>query len=490
MNGSKLIAFGTKHLAIYSTLVLGLFILVYSILHQGLLYGVIVSSIPLIIILSILFFQSPYWGLMSIVIGNYFIMGIGRYLPISSIGLVIDGLFILTFFVLLLKACYLKIEWKNIRNDFTLAASIWLIYCLLEVFNPQSVSFRAWATSIRLMSFYIFLIAILVPTIFHRYKDLKIFIFTWSFLTLLAVLKALYQKEFGFDASEMRWLYIEGKASTHILSTGIRYFSFFTDAANFGSGMGLSLVVFTIVGLHTQKLFWKVYYILIGLLAGYGMMISGTRSTMIIPFAGFSLYLLLSKNLRVILLGGVGLVFAFYFFAFTTIGQRYAEIRRMRSAFRFEQDASFNVRIENQKKISTYMADKPFGVGIGLGGGKALVNAPNLFTAQIPTDSWFVVLWEETGVVGLVLYLSLFFLLIIRGGYNAMFRIKNRQLKFLMISLLSGTFGLLVSSYSNEVIAQFPNGIIVYISMAFVFMGKKFDADIEEATPKLAAHEK
>ncbi len=478
------------HSVPYAGLIFGISIFIYLNFHFGLVVCTAFSLLPFILLIFGFLLNSPYWIMIIIVILNYFVMGLGRYLPVPSIGITMDALFIFAITSLFLKSCYKPVDWKNAKNLFTAVAAIWLTYCVAEVTNPLSVSTRAWATSVRLMSLYLFLIAILVPVVFSKYKNLKSFISIWSILTVLAVLKALYQKVFGFDSAELYWLYVEGKAKTHILSTGIRYFSFFTDAANFGSGMGLSMVVFSIIGINEKKLIWKIYYILVGLLAGYGMMIAGTRSSMIIPFAGFTLYLILSKNIKVIISGGVLLIFIFYFFGFTKIGQGNAEIRRMRSAFNFEQDASFKIRMENQEKIRTYMADKPFGVGIGLGGGKALTNAPTLFTAQIPTDSWFVVLWEETGIVGLVLYLSLFLFLIVKGGLMAMFLVKNHQLKFLMIALVSGTFGILVSSYSNEVVAQFPNGILIYMSLAFVFMGKKFDAEIEGAGPKVAEHGK
>lgn len=59
-------------------------------------------------------------------------------------------------------------------------------------------------------------------------------------------------------------------------------------------------------------------------------------------------------------------------------------------------------------------------------------------------------------------------------------RIRDPQLRGLLSALLAGTFGIAVSSYGNEIMGQFPNGIIVYMSFAFVFLGKKFDREIAE----------
>ena len=45
------------------------------------------------------------------------------------------------------------------------------------------------------------------------------------------------QKYIGFDSFETKWLN-EGGATTHIIWSGVRYFSFFTDASNMGANMG------------------------------------------------------------------------------------------------------------------------------------------------------------------------------------------------------------------------------------------------------------
>lgn len=86
----------------------------------------------------------------------------------------------------------------------------------------------------------------------------------------------------------------------------------------------------------------------------------------------------------------------------------------MRSAFNSEHDNSYNLRKENQAKLGAYLADKPFGVGIGLGGGKAAKSAPGEYATTIASDSWGVVLWVETGVVGLGLYILIFLYLQLR----------------------------------------------------------------------------
>lgn len=61
-------------------------------------------------------------------------------------------------------------------------------------------------------------------------------------MTLLAAAKGYWQKNKGFDSTELSWLWAYG-ARTHFIHSGIRYFSFFTDAGLFGASMGLSCTV-------------------------------------------------------------------------------------------------------------------------------------------------------------------------------------------------------------------------------------------------------
>ena len=53
-------------------------------------------------------------------------------------------------------------------------------------------------------------------------------------MTLLAAAKGYWQKNKGFDSTELSWLWAYG-ARTHFIHSGIRYFSFFTDAGLFGA---------------------------------------------------------------------------------------------------------------------------------------------------------------------------------------------------------------------------------------------------------------
>ena len=71
------------------------------------------------------------------------------------------------------------------------------------------------------------------------YKRLRVIMLFLSIFTLTAVAKAVYQKYAGFDETETTMLIETEMYKTHLLSDVTRYFSFFTDAGNFGSNMGV-----------------------------------------------------------------------------------------------------------------------------------------------------------------------------------------------------------------------------------------------------------
>ena len=336
--------------------------------------------------------------------------------------------------------------------------------------------------------FYFFFIVVLTQLTMTEYKYLKYMLAVWSVLTLIAVGKACMQKFFGFNAAENYWLFVLGGRSTHIIHSGVRYFSFFSDAANFGSSMGLSMVVFGIASLYYKNRWIRLYYIAVAAAACYGMMISGTRSALAVPFAGFTLFIILSKQIKMIAAGAIMLAGVFIFLNYTHIGNSNALIRRARSAFDLN-DASFQVRLKNQELMRAYMKDKPFGVGIGLGGGKAKTYAPNAYLSQIPTDSWFVMIWVETGIVGLIVHLGVLFYILGYGCYQVMFRLRDKQLRGLTAGLTAGVFGNAGCPYSNEIFGQFPTGIIMYMSQAFIFLAPRFDRELAEAREKRIEHE-
>lgn len=169
------------------------------------------------------------------------------------------------------------------------------------------------------------------------------------------------------------------------------------------------------------------------------------------------------------------LITVFVFFKYTTIGQGNQQIRRMRSAFD-PNDASLQVRLENQKRLKVYLATRPFGGGIGHAGVKAQKYLPNAFLSNVATDSWYVLIWAEQGIVGLLLHLFILFYILGKSSYLIMFRIRDPIVKMKMAALTSGMFGIMVASYGNAVLGTMPTSMLIYASMAIMLNAEKYDS--------------
>ena len=100
---------------------------------------------------------------------------------------------------------------------------------------------------------------------------------------------------------------------------------------------------------------------------------------------------------------------------------------------------------------------------------------PIVFLANTATDSWYVMIWADTGVVGLIYYLFMIFFVLITGVYNVMVRIKNADLKVQITALTCGMAGIMIASYGNGVFGQMPTGILMYATMTFIFISPKID---------------
>jgi len=453
----------------------------FFIAKEGMVPAAIVIVLPGLGYFLHLVFKDPRKGLIYTFTINYFILGITRYLP-GPLGLVIDIMLVLTYVAVFFRNFKVKINLAPARNDLTLLAALWFLYAIFQLFNPEAVSRAAWFYAMRGVSLYFFLTIPLTFLLFGRWRDLKLFFTLWSIFTLLGVAKGLMQFKFGVDPFEQRWL-DQGGAITHVLFGKLRIFSFFSDAAVFGGSMGLAGLVFGILGITEKNRKLKAYYLFVALSAFFGMMISGTRGSIAIPVVGSVVYIILRKQIKIIVLGGIFIVLAFSFFKFTTIGQGNAEIRRMRSAFDME-DASFQVRLENQQKFKVYLASRPFGGGIGSCGNWGMRFSPNTFLAQTPPDGWYVSIWAEQGIVGLSLHIFILLYIVFKASFITMFRLKNDEVKHKMQALIAGIFGIMVASFSSGLIGQMPTGIIIYMSMAFLFMSRNYEKELNNETEK------
>ena len=463
---------------VYLFLIIGLAALVYGLLTQNWLFFGATALFPTGAIIIYFALRKPTWSYILFAIVTCYFSAIYRYANIENLSVIMDIFLGISFLSLALNLINKKdsYPWNNAINTLTITYIIWLVYCFLTLFSPDTIfnELKVYRTTYLSLPLTYLLSAIFLNTP----RRLKMALLLLGLFIVTAALKAYWQKSRGFDSVELTWL-VSGAWSTHILRSGIRYFSFYTDAGNFGASMGMFTITFGIISLAVKNKKSRFFCLGITLLAAINMMMSGTRGAMIVPFGGIALYILLSKSLKAVVSWGLLGIFMFCFFYFTDIGDGNSFIRRMRTAFRPNEDASFNVRLENQKRFAYYLKDKPFGVGIG----SKIVDTKELRKTDedyIPTDSYYVDIWVQGGIVGLCLYISLQAIIILRCSYILMFRIKNDQLRKILIAMLCGVFGIWLNGYVGRSMGAYPSSFIIALFLSFVLNGVYMDKRLKK----------
>jgi hypothetical protein len=443
--------------------------LAFVVAKGGLVIGIALLALPFALAYLVLQIKYPVVGLYTYLIISFILNGLGRYLD-APMSVMTDGILLLTLLAEFFHRFYSK-KWPSLKNNPVLIFTyVWSAYCVFELVNPQSLGPGPWFFAMRSLFFYMLIIMILGMELMNKEKDLDRFLHIWIFFSCLAVLYGAKQLFLGVNAVEQKWL-DDGNALTHVLHGKLRVFSFYSDAGQFGAAMGHVGLVGVILALGDFSKGKKLFYWITGLFCLWGLAISGTRGGLFVPIAGFAIYFLLVKNMKLLIVGGGTALTILFILKFTFIGQGNYQVQRMRSALD-PTDASFQVRLNNQKKLKEYLASRPLGGGIGSSGYWGLRFRPDTFLAQTPTDSWYVRVWVETGIVGLTIYLGLFIYILIYFGIK-LWKMEPSMMRQKLMAIYAGVTGVTVANYGNPVIGQTPTSTVIFLGIAFLYIFTK-----------------
>ncbi|AEV34335.1 hypothetical protein Oweho_3385 [Owenweeksia hongkongensis DSM 17368] len=459
---------------IFKYLLAALFVTVVflSFLLKGSIILYIVLATPVIALFLFILFQNPKFGIYSSLFISFLIPTFTKFVYDLPYGLAIETILILTYIVLFLKH-FKEINLTPAKNIVVALMFIWMAYIVLQLANPEAKSVIAWAYAMRGIALFQLLLIPLVFILLKTKRDLTQFIVFYFALSIIGFIWAAKQHQLGLTEAESQYLYNSGAAKTHLLFGKLRVFSIYFDAGTFGAVAGQVCIISALLILGPFKKLYKYIFLIIALFAFYGMMVSGTRGALAIPAVGTIVYVILIKNIRYIIVGLTILIFGFVFLKFTTIGHSSYDIRRLRSALD-PKDASLNVRLENREKLTEYLKGKPFGGGVGSVGAIGLQFSPNTWLANFPPDGLYTRIRAETGIVGYCIYLFIW-LLILYKGFRICWNLKNPTYKSLATAFLASYAGVLVSNYGNEVMTQYPINYATFITLAFIFIIKKWD---------------
>lgn len=442
---------------------------IYLFYTSGFNGFMMICAIPAAALYTIIAFRYKMFTFWTLLVVNYFVMFLNRYqympippsLPNEMLEIILIAIAIIDTKLVLSS---------RFANAMSVALLIWCGFCVIEMFNDTcglGYNIGAWYTGARLMAFQL-LYAFIVCTIYiSSPKKIMNFVRVWACLSIFAAFWAWKQKYIGFTDIEKAWLVYAGR--THLVNGIIRYFSVFSDAANFGCNMAASSIVFYVIAITNKIKKERIFFLIAALACTWAMFSSGTRTAIFCFIAGTMVYIVLSKSIKIACYVGVLFTLFVFFLAFTTIGNGNDMIRRMRSAFN-RNDASVNVRDINKAAISKYMQDAPWGIGIGMGYENVPANNKYRKLSTIPPDSEYVFIWVHTGPIGISLFVLTTIIMVFGASWIVFFRLKNRSLQGIGAGICGAFVAIQLGAYANQILMQFPNVLIFYGSLAIVYV--------------------
>lgn len=373
------------------------------------------------------------------------------------------------------------------------ALLMWCGFCIIEILNDTcnlGINVGAWYQGARLMAFQL-MYAFLVYTIYiDNAKVLMRYLYVWIALAFFSCFWVWKQIHIGFTPAEDIWIHGPG-SNTHILQGGtlIRFFSNYTDAANFGTGMASTAVAFFIFGLTCKVKKYRLLFILTALACTWAMFQSGTRTAMACMILGIITYVFLSKSVKMAAITSAIFGFFFIILAFTNIGQGNQQIRRMRTVFN-RSDASAGARDINQEAMKKYMKDAPWGIGLGMDRDDVPANNKYAIMSIVPPDSEYVNIWIRTGVIGITLFIITMLMMLGGACWIVLFRINSPSLRGLGAGMCCAFVSMQLGAYGNQVLMQFPNCLLFYGGLSIVYILPSIEKEwIEYEAKELAIQE-
>lgn len=455
----------------------------YNFITSGFGTFAIICIIPLILVFIYIAFNWSHSIFWILIVVNYFLHFTAKNqwmpsgLPMSAYNELLEIMLIMIALIDIRK----EQHFGRAVNMMLFSIILWTLLCALEVFNDTcglGINVGGWFSGIRLMAFQLVYFVLIFALYIDSPKNLTIYLRLWAGLALFSAYWTWKQQNIGFTHAEQMWLNSEG-ARTHLVNGITRYFSTFNDAANYGCNAAATSVAFFIFALTTKIKKDRILYLITGAAVLWGMFASGTRVAMACFFAGLMVYIVLSKSVKLavpIIIFGLT---AFILIAFTNIGQGNSQIRRMRSAFN-KDDASANVRDINKATMAKYLKDAPWGIGIGVGSGDVPARNKYVVMSYIAPDSEYVFIWIHTGRIGLTVFLISIFLMLAGACWIVLFKLKNKSLTGIGAGLTCAFAAMQLAAYGNQVLYQYPNGLIFFGGLAIVYVLPYLEKDWEE----------
>ena len=417
----------------------------------------------------------PKFGIVVLLIAAYFLfffLRLGINFPIGTLMDAMEWLLILGLILTYRNSS----DRTLFKNPVAILILVWVVYTLLQVGNPWAESRLAWLYTVRTVGAVTLMYYVFVYRI-DSLEYLRLLVRLWILLAVVGAIYAYKQEYLGFAATEFQEMASDPLMVSLLYIDGHwRKYSVFSDPVTFSYNMVMAFFICLSLIRAKAKFITYLGLFAIGVLCLTAMLFSATRGAYVLIPAGLVLFFILRFNKRVLWLA---LISAFVLGILITIPTSNPTLYRFQSAFKPSDDASFNLRAQNQKRIQPYILSHPMGGGLGATGVWGVRFAPHSYLASFPPDSGYMRIAVEMGWIGLLLFGSLLFM-IIKTGIDTFYLLRNRELKAYCLAMTIVVFVLGIGSYPQEAIVQFPSNILFYLATAIIQCTLKLDYPLPE----------
>jgi len=390
-----------------------------------------------------------------------------------QVGIASDVLIFSTFLSLFIRQTEVGKNFKEfIRSPIIIIILLYSAYLLIEVFNPYAHSFDGWFQTFRRFLLCVLLMFI-AYNVFSNYAAIRRFIIALFVLCFLVGVYGCIQQWHGLFSFELAAVYSNKYGVVYINGGDLRKFSTMSDPMSYGTVMAAVSIFFLILAINQKRT--KTLWTLIGgsLFMILGIVYSGTRTGNVMLVIGLALYALLTINRKstkiFVALGG----FLFLVLLYIPIYNN-GPLNRFRTSFRAKEDGSYIVRETNRKYIQPYIYSHPIGGGLCTTGEPGKRFNPGHQLAGFPPDSGYLRKALETGWIGLILILVVYFVTM-RTALRGYFSTKNERRKVLYAGILAALFAFYVAEFAQEALGQITDMVVYYPFLALLARMRQLD---------------
>ncbi|WKN42330.1 O-antigen ligase family protein [Tunicatimonas pelagia] len=408
-------------------------------------------------------------GMLLIVLQSFSIFTLIRLRPDIPFGAITSITILVTFIGIFLQR---KPKTKIIKSPVVIVLVIWLLYQLLQVFNPNSLSIQGWLVGLRGV-FTGFLFVLVAIFAFSSRSFVILFTKFWLALAVFTAIYALKQEYFGLFEFEKVWVYSNPKVlGLSTVGGRFRRWSILADVSSFGMFMAFSGLVCFVLAFGPFSVKKKLVLLLSAGIIFFAMVFSFTRTAYAMVPVGLVLFFLMNVNNKKILavsivsfIAGVVLIFGPFYSG---------PLNRIRSTFRPTEDASYAVRENNRSLIQPYILENPIGGGPQSTGFPGERYHPGHTLAGFPPDNFYLRTALEYGWVGLFLFLTLYATIMVLG-IRGFYQVRDPTIKILYAAYITCLFSLSIANFAQIAHGQPPLSFIVGSIYALMYRMKEFD---------------